>query len=119
MKIAFIALFGLLGVFTRYFIGSTPEKTFWINVAGSFLIGVIYVVGIERSAIPEELRVGIMVGFLGGFTTFSSYCLDALKLFEEAKFGVAILYFGLSPFLGLTSAFAGVLLTRFVVRTLT
>jgi CrcB protein len=121
LRTSSIAAFGLLGVFSRYFLGQLatrhlsppfPWGTFLINIIGAFLIGVVYVVGAERSALSEDLRIGIMVGFLGGFTTFSSYCLESATLLETAKFGYAALYFFVSPLLGLAACFGGLALTR-------
>jgi CrcB protein len=116
-----IGLFGLLGIFSRYFMGlgvnrllpsSFPYGTFFINILGSFLIGVIYVAGIERMHLSPQLRLGITVGFLGGFTTFSSYSLESALLFEREKILYALCYFALSPMIGLLFTFCGILLTR-------
>ena len=116
MNLIFIGAFGLAGIFARYFIGLSvsrfypspfPAGIFFINIIGAFLVGVIYVVAIERSLIAEELRLGIVVGFLGGFTTFSSYCLDTARLLEEGEFLHAALYWCLSPVVGLIATFAG------------
>lgn len=121
MGLIYIGIFGLLGVFGRYFIGiffnrffhsSLPYDTFLINIVGAFLIGIIYVFGIEKTQISQELRIGIMVGFLGGFTTFSSYCLDAVKLFESYKYLQAFLYISLSPIIGTLATVLGIFLAR-------
>jgi CrcB protein len=126
MKISYIALFGLLGIFTRYYVGlgfskiltsTFPYGTFLINISGAFLIGVIHIIGVERSAISSELRIGIMVGFLGGFTTFSTYCLEAVRLIEDSDYVYAALYFIASPVLGYLAALGGMFLTRFFLGT--
>lgn len=123
MKVIYIAIFGLLGVFSRYYVGlgiskilppPFPYGTFLINLSGAFVIGVIYVLGIERASLVPEVRIGIMVGFLGGFTTFSSYCLEAVRLMEEAEYFKAALYWLGSPVLGYFAALGGMLLTRAV-----
>jgi fluoride exporter len=125
MRFLYIGLFGLCGVFARYYVGllashyfpsSFPLGTFLINIVGAFLIGVVYVLGIEHAVVSPDLRVGVMVGFLGGFTTFSSYCLEAARLFEEAAAWRGGAYIALSPFLGLTATFAGLFLTRLCLR---
>jgi CrcB protein len=116
-----IGLFGVLGVFCRYFMGlgitklfpsAFPYGTFSINVLGSFLIGVIFVAGVEKAHIHAALRLGLMIGFLGGFTTFSSYSLDAALLFERGKTLVALCYFILSPLIGIIFTFLGISLAR-------
>src|SRR6516162_4410606 len=100
-----IAFFGLLGVLSRYGIGLIfsrifeppfPYATFAINLSGSFLIGVAYVAGVEKAFLPGDLRVSLMVGFLGGYTTFSSYCLETFQLLSESESGLAAFYFTLS-----------------------
>jgi CrcB protein len=124
MRALHIALFGLSGVFCRYYLGlwvsrllpfSFPYGTFLINITGAFFIGVIQVLGVERNNIPADLRVGMMVGFLGGYTTFSSYCLEAVRLMEDAQYLSAALYWLMSPVLGYLAALGGILLTRWLV----
>ena len=125
MKLLWIGLFGIAGVFARYASGlaigralpsSFPYATLVINVTGAFAIGVTYVLGFERAAIPAEVRVGLMVGFLGGFTTFSSYSLEVARLLEEAEYAYASLYFGLSNAAGFAATFLGLVLTRLLIR---
>jgi CrcB protein len=117
MTIASVATFGLLGVFARYYSGLAanrylpspfPYGTFIINLIGAMLIGGVYEVGIKHDLISPMLRAGLLVGFLGGFTTFSSYCLDAARLLEQRNFRTAALYFILSPILGIVGAVLGI-----------
>lgn len=121
MNLLFILLFGMAGVLARYTIASLitalfpsqfPWGTFAINLLGCFLIGLIYVLGVEKSALSQELRLGLMVGFLGGFTTFSAYSLDGLRLLEQAQFLPAALYLTLSPLCGLLATFSGMWTVR-------
>jgi CrcB protein len=116
-----IGLFGLAGVFARYFVGlglswllpsAFPHWTFIINILGSFIIGIVFVLGVEHSHISAAIRLGIMVGFLGGFTTFSSYSLESMLLFEKGKTMYALCYFTLSPLLGILFTFCGMALAR-------
>ncbi len=125
MKYVYIALFGLAGVFSRYFAGawvsrhwvsSFPWGTFLINISGSFVIGVVFVLGSERAFLTPDVRTGLLVGLLGGYTTFSSYCLDSSRLLENGEWHRAASYFLLSPLLGLAAAFAGLALTRTLLR---
>jgi CrcB protein len=121
MKLFSIGLFGLLGVFSRYYFGifisrylpiAFPFGTLFINLSGAFLIGVVWVLGMEKEMISHNNLVGIIVGFLGGFTTFSSYCLEFARLIEESKFLYGILYVSLSPALGCLAAYFGMYLAR-------
>lgn len=120
-----MAAFGLLGIFARYFVGLLagryfaapfPYGTFLINILGSFLIGVVYVLGVEKALLNPDLRIGIVVGFLGGFTTFSAYSLETMRLVEESELWLAVLYFCLSPLMGLFGALGGLYLTRSLVN---
>jgi CrcB protein len=122
-RLLYIACFGVLGIFSRYFLGLAipkflappfPYATFIINVTGAFLIGVIQVIGAEKNLISADMRIGILVGFLGGYTTFSSYCLEAVRLAEESEYGYMLAYFLISPVLGYAAAFGGMLLARSV-----
>lgn len=117
-------MFGVFGVLSRYYMDlgvskvlgpPFPYGTFFINLIGAFVIGMIYVLGVERVAISEDIRIGLMVGFLGGFTTFSSYCLDVIRLIENDKYGYAIIYAALSTFLGFAATFSGMFLIRRLV----
>lgn len=121
MRLAYIGIFGLLGVFSRYFLGiwilqllpsHFPYGTFLINIIGAFLIGILYTAGVEYSVIQSDIRIGLWVGFLGGFTTFSSYSLETARLIEDAKYIQAALYITISPALGLLMTFTGMFLTR-------
>ncbi len=127
MKLLFIAVLGLCGVFSRYYVGlfvarilptPFPLGTFIINVVGSFLIGFIYAIGVEKGMMSESLRVGLLVGFLGGFTTFSSFALDSVRLAEQSEYLLGGLYFFGSPIVGFIAATAGLFLARITVRPL-
>ena len=117
LTILFISLFGVLGVLTRFFTNDIlsrlvtptafPISTFTINLIGSFLIGAIYVASVEKGLLSNEIRLGMMLGLLGGFTTFSAFSLETLVLFESGRHFLAITYLIASPILGLACAFAG------------
>lgn len=121
MSIVYVAVFGVLGVFARYFTNELaqrflppnfPYATFTINVFGAFLIGATYVAGFERTQLSAELRTGIMIGFLGGFTTFSSYCLEGLRLLQGEHALLGLAYLGFSPVFGVLATAAGMQLAR-------
>lgn len=120
MKILWISLFGVAGVLSRYGMGlslawvpsTLPVGTFAINVLGSFLAGMLYVVGMEKSALPEDIRSAALIGFLGGFTTFSAYCLETLRLFEAQLLGQALFYFVASPLCGAIATIGGLWVAR-------
>lgn len=114
MIFVWVGLFGLVGVLSRYCLGKFalqklshpfPFTTFAINVSGAFFIGVIAGLGVHWSS--PWVRAAIVIGFLGGFTTFSSYCLETLELFSNAHFRLGLCYFLLSPPLGLLAVYSG------------
>ncbi len=90
---------------------SFPFGTLLINVIGSFLIGVFFEIAVNS---PHEalIRALIMIGILGGFTTFSSFSLDTLTLLEEGKILFALLYVLGSVAISLFAVFLGVTVMR-------
>ena len=116
-----IAIFGVLGCWARY--GMTnlvqtiygrdfPYATLSINVGGSFLMGFLFIETLERLTISPELRTGILTGFLGGYTTFSTFEMEIYLLVEEGANAKAILYLVLSVGLGFLAAFFGAYVAR-------
>jgi len=69
--------------------GAFPWGTFAVNAIGSFLLGFLFVWLIERSTAGELLRLALTVGFLGAFTTFSTYSLESIRLLQEGALSMA------------------------------
>ncbi len=69
-----------------------PVATMAINIVGSFLMGIIYTVDLSQYVMSEDLKLSLMVGFLGGFTTFSTFSLDTVTLFSDEKHWDAFIY---------------------------
>ena len=92
----FIALGGASGAVARYLLAGWAhrlwEGTLLVNVLGSFAIGVIYVLLVEKQLIHEDWRSVLMVGFLGAFTTFSTFSLETITLLEAGQLGHALGY---------------------------
>lgn len=95
---ATIALFCAGGGLTRYYLSgwihslsgrSFPYGTFAVNVIGAYLIGLIMESGLRSTLIPDTLRVGLTVGFLGGLTTFSAFSFETFTLLEEGRIMLA------------------------------
>jgi len=116
-----IAVGGTCGCWARY--GMTnliqsiygrdfPYATLSINVLGSFLMGFLFIETLERLTVTPELRSGLLTGFLGGFTTFSTFSMETLLLIEQGYSLKAGLYFLLSGGLGFFAAFAGAYIAR-------
>jgi len=118
----YVGVGAFLGANARYWVGgwaadrfgtAFPYGTFIINVTGSFAIGLLAAFFAERAYSPNW-RLFLMVGFLGGYTTFSSYSYEALRLFEDGAYFFGALYFFGSPVMGLAACLAGVALGRLV-----
>ncbi|MES2821841.1 MAG: fluoride efflux transporter CrcB [Pseudomonadota bacterium] len=86
--------------------------TLVVNLLGCLLIGYLYGLFLLRPEIPLELRAGLIVGFLGGLTTFSSFSLDSLRLLESGQLSLAFGYAALSVFGGLLGTWGGLWLSR-------
>ena len=120
-KYLFIAAGGALGAMLRLEVkgidlyqiaGKMPLNTLLINVIGSFLLALFLTAANERMEWHPDIRLGISVGFIGAFTTFSTMCREITALVYSSNYFYAALYALLSLFLGLMSAWLGVLLAR-------
>jgi fluoride exporter len=115
-----VAIGGALGSVTRYGValllptvaGKFPWPTFIVNLLGSFLIGVVYVVIVEKQMLSPEMRLWLMTGFLGGFTTFSSFSLETLQLWQQGQVVQALIYVISSVVLCLIAVAIAVTLTQ-------
>lgn len=90
---------------------TAPPATLAINLIGSFAAGLLVALVVERGALPAELRPLLIVGLLGGFTTFSAFAVQTLRLGEGAPLS-ALAYVAASLLLGLLSAAAGLAIGR-------
>ena len=89
-----------------------PYGTLVVNVLGSFTVGFLFVLFLERMALSGEWRAGILVGVLGAFTTFSTFSIETLNLLEDGAHLKASLNVVLSVTLCLAGAWFGLLLGR-------
>lgn len=123
-KLLMVAVGGAIGAALRYagagwiarLTGAGYMGTLFVNVAGSFVMGIFAVVMIER--FPESWGRAapfLMTGVLGGFTTFSAYSLDVLVLIERGRWIVAAGYAGGSVLFSVLGLFAGLILARSIV----
>lgn len=120
-KILSVAVGGAFGAVARYLINISPvagvlEKfplpTFLINVVGSFLIGFLMIVFADKVVVSENMRMAVIVGFLGAFTTFSTFEMEIFGLMRERQLLIAFLYLALSIIVGFAAVLAGVALGR-------
>jgi CrcB protein len=116
-----IAIGGILGCWARYALTNLiqsiygrdfPYATLSVNVLGCFLMGFLFVETLERLTISPSARIGLLTGFLGGLTTFSTFAMESLVLAEQGEAAKGVLYILLSVGLGLIAAFSGVYIAR-------
>lgn len=117
-----VSLGAIAGALSRYYLtlwfaqrfGSNfPYGTFFINLTGCFVMGFFATVALERAAtISPEVRLLVAVGFLGSYTTFSTYGLDSVLLLANRKFATASFYWLFSALLGIVCVQLGVMLAR-------
>jgi CrcB protein len=124
-RLLLICLGGAVGTGARYLLGGLvvrwlgpdfPYGTLLINVLGSFLIGLIQQVGLSTLLIPDTLRLVLAIGVMGGFTTYSSFSYETLKLAEAGSWVGASLYVGLTTALCLVCCALGLSLGRVLVE---
>ena len=91
-----------------------PWSTFTINLSGCFVVGAVVAALVDRHHTPEWLRLGLVMGVLGGYTTFSTFGQETLDLIEEGRLAVAVTYAVASVAVGVAAVFAGSRLGRMV-----
>jgi len=109
-----VALGGAIGAVARYMIGLLvifPFGTMAVNVVGSFLMGVAWVMMTERGL--ERWMPGVLTGLLGGFTTFSAFSLDTFRLVDDGRILAAGGYVLATVLLSVLALFVAIALTRF------
>ena len=116
-----VALGGALGSMARYALSTWvfqvsshkfPYATLTVNVLGCFVMGILFVVIVERAALPQEMRSLLMIGFIGAFTTFSTFSLDALGLWQNGHLFMALIYTLATVILCLIAISSAIWLTR-------
>ena len=115
-----IAAGGVLGVAARYRVGRAiptadgafPWATFWINISGSFVLGVFTVIVLERLGPTRHLRPFFGTGFVGAFTTFSTFSVETDLLIKDGHGKTAAAYVASTLIVGLLSAWLGIIVGR-------
>jgi CrcB protein len=121
MPLILIGLGGFAGAISRYVVdgfvsdrtgGTFPWGTLVVNATGSFLLGVLFAMTTQRAILPAEIRGPVMIGFIGAYTTFSTYMLESWGLVESGSYGPAIANLGGSVVVGVVAVAAGLSLGR-------
>lgn len=122
-RFLFIALGAALGANARYIVGlwaagrfgaSFPYGTLIVNVLGSLLLGFFVALATDRLTLSPEARLFLAVGFLGSFTTFSSYAVESVALLRDSGMGNMFVNILLNNLVALVAALSGVYLARLV-----
>lgn len=117
MRFLLLAVFGVVGTLARYGLQGLvqyrtgpafPTGTLAVNLLGCFLLGAVGQYALHRLWIPPEWRVGLTMGLMGAFTTFSTFGWETVKMLEDGEWLKATLYVGVSVIGGLLAVMAGI-----------
>ncbi len=121
MKILYLGIFGGFGCVARYLVSgwvydlsgkALPYGTLAVNVIGSLLLGLIMEGSLRSTLLSPELRFGLTVGFMGGFTTFSTFSYETVRLLEEGSLVAAGANVLLNVTVCIVAALVGIYLAR-------
>jgi CrcB protein len=121
MTLVSLAVGGALGAISRYLVqgwvqdlagGRLPWGTFVVNISGSFVLGLLFALAMDRALLTPEVRVPLMVGFLGSYTTFSTLMLESWALAEAGDLGRMLVNLVGSVVVGMVAVVAGLALGR-------
>lgn len=117
----FIGAGGFLGSISRFLVGryfqdlflsAFPYGTFMVNILGCLFLGILYGIFDRTGFISPEWKMFLVVGFCGGFTTFSTFSMDNLSLLRDGDYFYFFLYAGLTVLLGLAATFSGIVIVK-------
>ncbi|MDA3905905.1 MAG: fluoride efflux transporter CrcB [Bacteroidales bacterium] len=124
IKLLYIAFGGIIGSVLRYVIAGIPHKFYWgtfpigtlfVNLLGSFLIGFGFVL-LGKENIPENLKLFLFIGILGSFTTFSTFMFESLNLFKDGDLKFALINLAGANILGLFFVYLGYVIAQYIVN---
>lgn len=124
LKYLMVGVGGALGSIARFWLGSYigermgtrfPYGTLVINVTGSFLIGVVFAILAARTTWSANWRYLIPIGFIGGYTTFSSFEYEAFRTIQDGQLGLGLLYVVVSVIAGFIAVWGGMMAGRAIV----
>ncbi len=109
-----LSRYGLAGLVQRWTDSMFPWGTAVVNVVGCFVFGLLWVAMEERFSLSPETRVIVLTGFMGAFTTFSTYMFETQQLLEDSQYLLAFGNLGLQNVLGLAAVILGLSLGKFI-----
>lgn len=123
-KYFLIGLFGFLGAILRFLVKSMPIwntsqiafGTLTINLSGSFILGLFLTLTLYFNNVDENIKAAISVGFLGAFTTFSTFSKEAALYILNGNFYISLIYVLLSIVTGVLASFSGVYIGEFIIN---
>jgi CrcB protein len=116
-----IGIGGFFGAVARYLVDVSvvaafgarfPWGTLVVNVSGSFALGILFALAIEREVLSPEIRGPVLVGFIGAYTTFSTLMLETWRLVEAGSYGLALGNLVGSAIIGMAALVGGLILGR-------
>ncbi len=123
MSYVLIAAGGACGAVARFALdswvasrtsGDFPWGTLLVNLTGTFVLGFLFSLTVERGVLPADIRLPLLIGFLGSYTTFSTWMLETLRLMEQGAWLAALTNAGGSVVLGMAAVFIGMTVGRTV-----
>jgi CrcB protein len=120
-QLLFIAFGGMAGSVSRYLVQQMiirnystifPWGTFMVNIAGSLIIGMLFGLAAKYDWLNQDLRLLLVVGFCGSFTTFSAFAFEGLELLKNGQYAVLLTYIALSLVIGILAVWLGFILFR-------
>lgn len=123
MSLVLIGLGGFAGAIARYLVDGViaerassafPLGTLVVNASGSFLLGLLFAMTAERAILPADIRGPVLIGFVGAYTTFSTFMLESWRLVETGAIGLAVLNLAGSTALGIVAIVAGLAIGRMI-----
>ena len=121
MDLVLVGIGGFMGAIARRVVdlwvsdrsGSAfPLGTLVVNLSGAFLLGLLFAWAVERDVLPREIRGPVMIGFIGAYTTFSTWMLESMRLFEDGAWQLAALNLVGPVVLGMLAVAGGLALGR-------
>jgi len=124
IKLLFISFGGAIGALLRYYISGLtynyfnstfPWGTMFVNLLGALIIGFLWEL-FENIIVDVNYRAFVLIGLIGAFTTFSTFCLETFKLIEDGEIQFAVMNILVSNILGVVLIFLGIITSRYVIN---